>query len=197
MDRVGAIESRIAAIESRFGAPAARAAPSGSGDAFAAALGAAERTAATAPTAQTVAPFAAAPVGAAWSPAMATDPRSLPNGAMPPWALESIGVGDHQLAAGAARAWRSLMDAAARDGVDIGIISSYRTLAQQEHLVRTKGLYSQGGLAAAPGTSNHGWGLAVDVDVDDTGQAWLRANAGRFGFAEDVPREPWHWTYQG
>jgi len=193
MDRIGAIESRIAAIESRFGAPAATVAP-GSGATFAAALGAAEQ--AMTPE-RSVAPLSAAPLTGAWAAPPAADPRSLPNGAMPPWALESIGVGDHQLSAGAARAWRSLMEAAARDGVDIGIISSYRTLAEQEHLVRTKGLYSEGGLAAAPGTSNHGWGLAVDVDVDATGQAWLRANAGRFGFAEDVPREPWHWTYQG
>ncbi|QGG97136.1 hypothetical protein GH723_14760 [Actinomarinicola tropica] len=59
-----------------------------------------------------------------------------------------------------------------------------------------KGLYSQGGLAATPGTSNHGWGLSVDLDLNPASEAWMKANAPRFGFVEDVPREPWHWTYR-
>jgi hypothetical protein len=37
----------------------------------------------------------------------------------------------------------------------------------------------------------------VDVDVDRAGLAWLRANAGRFGFVEANNREPWHWEYHG
>lgn len=63
-------------------------------------------------------------------------------------------------------------------------------------LVRRKGLYSQGGLAASPGTSNHGWGLALDLRLDAKAQAWMRSNAKDFGFVEDVPREPWHWTFR-
>ena len=62
-------------------------------------------------------------------------------------------------------------------------------------LVRRKGLYSQGGLAAKPGTSDHGWGMAVDLNLNANAQRWMRANAGRFGFVEDTPREPWHWAY--
>ena len=84
---------------------------------------------------------------------------------------------------------------AAAEGVDIGVTDSYRPYEEQVDLVRRKGLYSQGGYAAVPGTSPHGWGLAVDVDVTPDGLAWLRANAGRFGFVEAVPREPWHWEY--
>src|SRR5699024_10606009 len=26
-------------------------------------------------------------------------------------------------------------------------------------------------------------------------QAWLKSNAGRFGWVNDVPSEPWHWSY--
>jgi LAS superfamily LD-carboxypeptidase LdcB len=82
-------------------------------------------------------------------------------------------------------------------GVNLGVTDSYRSYDQQVDLARRKGLYSQGGLGATPGASAHGWGLAVDVDVNDQGQAWLRANAGRYGFVEAVPREPWHWEFHG
>ena len=58
-----------------------------------------------------------------------------------------------------------------------------------------------------PGTSNHGWALAVDlcggINVAGTAQsAWMAANAGQFGFVQpDWARqggekpEPWHWEY--
>lgn len=66
--------------------------------------------------------------------------------------------------------------------------------------------------AATPGTSNHGWGLAVDIGIwpGDAGPktkvqgigsykgvvlAWLRANAADFGFFENVKSEPWHWEF--
>ena len=85
--------------------------------------------------------------------------------------------------------------AAARDGVLIGVTDSYRSYAAQVDLARRKGLYQNGGLAAVPGTSQHGWGLAVDVDTNSRGTQWLRANAARFGFAT-IPREPWHWEFR-
>jgi zinc D-Ala-D-Ala carboxypeptidase len=61
-------------------------------------------------------------------------------------------------------------------------------------MVRRKGLDSQGGLGATPGTSKHGWGMAVDLDLSAQAQSWMRANAGRFGFTVD-PRESWHWNF--
>lgn len=125
-----------------------------------------------------------------------TNLRAFGNGQIPPGHLAEIGVGQHRLSADAAAAFKQMRAAASAAGVDIGVTDSYRTLDQQVNLAQRKGLYSKGGLAAEPGTSNHGWGLAVDVDVNPTGQAWLRANGARFGFVEDVPREPWHWTYR-
>ena len=74
--------------------------------------------------------------------------------------------------------------------------SSYRSFDQQVELAGRKGLYSEGGLAAQPGTSKHGWGVAIDADVDARGLAWMRANASRYGFYETTPREPWHWEYR-
>ena len=119
-----------------------------------------------------------------------------PNGRISPDDLTPIG-GGHRLAAPAAPAFEQMAAAAARDGVSLGVNDSYRSFEEQVALARSKGLYSQGGLAATPGTSQHGWGLAVDLDLGPKAQAWMRANGPRFGFHEDVPREPWHWTFQG
>jgi LAS superfamily LD-carboxypeptidase LdcB len=60
--------------------------------------------------------------------------------------------------------------------------------------------------AATPGTSNHGWGLAVDIaeqlDADSEYESisrgfvdWLVANASRFGISAELQSEPWHWRY--
>lgn len=54
--------------------------------------------------------------------------------------------------------------------------------------------------AARPGTSNHGWGLAVDLyglnGYGGTKYQWLNANAGRYGFDDNTPKEAWHWEYE-
>ncbi len=119
------------------------------------------------------------------------------NGKVPEHALSRVGNTGHRLWSPAADALEKMTDAARRDGVTIGITDSYRSYDEQVDLVRRKGLYSQGGLAAKPGTSNHGWGLAVDLDLNSKQQAWMRANGARFGFVEDTPREPWHWGFHG
>ena len=117
------------------------------------------------------------------------------NGRIPRSALEPIGHGSHRLWAPAAAAFRDLHAAAARDGVRLGVTDSYRSYEQQVDVARRKGLYSQGGLAARPGTSDHGWGRSLDLDLDRKALAWMRRHARDHGFVEDVPREPWHWTY--
>lgn len=111
--------------------------------------------------------------------------------------LFPIGDRNHRLAGPAAASWRNLVSAAATDGIDLKITDSYRSYDQQVDLVRRKGLYADGGLAATPGTSNHGWGLAVDADVTDPAtRDWLQINGPRFGWVEAVPREPWHWEFR-
>ena len=118
------------------------------------------------------------------------------NGQVPAEALRPVADTGHRLWAPAANGLQRLIDDAAADGVTVGITDSYRPVAVQERLAREKGLYKDGGLAAVPGTSNHGWGIATDLDLDARGLEWMRANAWRYGFVEDVPREPWHWTYR-
>lgn len=127
------------------------------------------------------------------------------NGELPNADLEPIPVlptesGErHSLNPVAADAYAKMVAAAKADGIEWGITDSYRPLKVQKRLVKEKGLYSQGGLAAAPGTSNHGWGSAVDLDFKkgsgNAAHKWLKNNAEKFGFST-IPREPWHWEHK-
>jgi LAS superfamily LD-carboxypeptidase LdcB len=87
-------------------------------------------------------------------------------------------------------------------GSPLCITDSYRSFAAQvdAHLRKPR-------ITAVPGTSNHGWGLAVDlcggINVFGTAQtAWMQLNAGHFGWvhpdwaqARGQNPEPWHWEY--
>lgn len=117
------------------------------------------------------------------------------NGRLPDELLTSIGDG-HRLATPAAQAYLRMESAARRDGVTIGLTDSYRNYDGQVDIAARLGIYGQGGWAAVPGTSNHGWGLSLDLDLDDGAQGWMRENGWRYGYFEDIPDEPWHWTYR-
>ncbi len=118
------------------------------------------------------------------------------NGRIPAAALTPIGIGNHRLWGPAAESFRQLLQDAAADGIRIGVTDSYRSYDEQVDLAARKGLYSEGGLAARPGTSNHGWGLALDLDLDERALAWMRQHGWMYGFVETVPREPWHWEFR-
>lgn len=93
---------------------------------------------------------------------------------------------------------------AASAGGPLCVTDSYRSYSAQVSLYRSKP-----GLAAVPGTSEHGWGKAVDFcgGIQNTGSAaynWMKANAGKFGwFHPDWAEpsgskpEPWHWEFSG
>jgi LAS superfamily LD-carboxypeptidase LdcB len=125
-----------------------------------------------------------------------TDLAAYGNGRIPESALTKVGNTDHKLWAPAAESLTRMIADAKRDGVTIGITDSYRPYAEQVDLARRKGLYSQGGLAAKPGTSEHGWGMAADLDLNSKALTWMRANAEKYGFDENVPRESWHWAFK-
>lgn len=200
MDGIAVIQSRVATIENRFGVPqpppvegasGAGSRPSPQGiDSFSSVYSNAVRSLVSPTPATRLAPGA---YGRLQPPAELV---AFGNGQIPVTELTSIGVDDHHLHAPAAEAFTLMRSAASAVGVNLGVISSYRDFATQQRLVSEKGLYSRGGMAAAPGTSNHGWGLSLDLDLDAPAQAWMRDNAWKFGFVEDVPREPWHWTYR-
>ena len=56
---------------------------------------------------------------------------------------------------------------------------------------------NNGNLAAKPGTSNHGVGLALDLNSSGSGvYSWLKNNAHAHGFIRTVSSETWHWEYR-
>ena len=129
----------------------------------------------------------------------------------------------HELRAEAAEATEQLFAAAREDGIELRVISAYRSFAYQQELY--EGYAAQHGtdrtneMSARPGHSEHQTGLAIDVDTPDgahtlyqsfgdtqAGQ-WLAAHAHHFGFVIRYPQdahevtgfqyEPWHLRYFG
>lgn len=134
-------------------------------------------------------------IGNAVSGVFASTP-AYPNGELPESALTEIGDG-YRLTPDAAEAFASLRAAADEAGVTMSVNSAYRSYADQVEMVEAYGLLANGGRAAEPGTSEHGWGTAVDLTLDGSALVWIRENAGTYGFAETIPDEPWHWNYVG
>jgi hypothetical protein len=152
------------------------------------------------------------------------DLRNEPNGQLPAGLLTDVAAGArlHHLAG---RAWAALVDAAASAGVALTFTHGgcYRTYQQQETLFleryttdvldrpskmwNGRRWYQRPGvaMAAVPGTSNHGLGLAVDTAIgtspdsarplDDVALGWLLSNAARFGWSWEAQSEPWHIRY--
>jgi len=131
------------------------------------------------------------------------------NGQFPSTMLVNLGwpEADHlRLVPDAAASLNRLAVAFAQHfGKPLYLSDAYRTLAEQKRLKITKGAF-----AAQPGTSNHGWGLAIDmasrINVDGSDEhRWMEANGPYFGWinpwwAENyIPRdgqhEPWHWEF--
>jgi LAS superfamily LD-carboxypeptidase LdcB len=109
----------------------------------------------------------------------------------------------------AAAAWEAMRSTSmAQRGVDLyplGGASAYRTFEQQVELKQMWTARGKPGNAATPGTSNHGWGLAVDAGsgspgVDQTMWKALREIGPNFGWSWDEGQrvgEPWHFRYVG
>ena len=109
----------------------------------------------------------------------------------------------HHLRSDAAGAFNALAKAYTEAfGSKPCITDSYRSYAEQVDVYRRKP-----GLAAKPGTSNHGWGLALDLGcgLQIAGSAqdrWMHANAPKFGWVHPPwaepggsRPEPWHWGF--
>lgn len=189
----GSVVQRAGAAAGLGAAPATSTATA-SGAAFQQALSQATGARALAATAPTGSSASTAST-AVDSEGVPLDLKTYGNGKVPASALKEIGVGQHKLWAPAAEAFGRMQAAARADGVTFGVTDSYRSYEAQVDVARRKGLYKNGGLAAVPGTSQHGWGMALDLKLDGKAQAWMRANAQTFGFDESTPREPWHWSF--
>ncbi|MGH3096004.1 MAG: D-alanyl-D-alanine carboxypeptidase family protein [Streptosporangiales bacterium] len=126
------------------------------------------------------------------------------NGLIPLSALCPLPGGSWYLRADAATAfWRLNAAYSAHFGSNICVNSGYRSLQRQYELYKIK----PPGIAAVPGTSNHGLGLSVDLGcgINIYGSAqfnWMKRRAPSYGFihpswAESAHIEAWHWNYTG
>lgn len=156
------------------------------------------------------------------------DPTTLEQRGLPLQAetprLTCAGLGtdgrDKFLAPPAARAWRSLKSRAAREGIELLLVSGYRSLEFQVALIRGKlarGMSLEQILRvnAPPGYSEHHTGRAMDIGtpncppLDEAFERtpafdWLSRHASHAGFVLSYPKgnregylyEPWHWSWR-
>jgi soluble lytic murein transglycosylase-like protein len=81
--------------------------------------------------------------------------------------------------------------AAARAGVQLTIMSGYRSDAEQARLFAAN---PNPRWVAPPGQSLHRYGTELDLGPP-AAYGWLAANAPRFGFIKRYPWEPWHFGF--
>ena len=90
----------------------------------------------------------------------------------------------------------------ADNGSDLTINEAYRDCTTQ---IRYRKELGEKAAPAPPCISNHGWGLAADIEVGPFGSStynWLKANAHKYGYVHPAWAEPggrnpeqWHWEY--
>jgi len=121
------------------------------------------------------------------------------NGRIPKHLMVDVGGGKLMHPAAAVSWKRMVADAEAATGGTVYIASwqdAYRSFARQV-MFWLRWLSGKGNLAARPGTSNHGWGLAADVIYSNARvKAWIFANAHRYKWRKD-PTEDWHLNFEG
>ena len=123
------------------------------------------------------------------------------------------------LAPRAARAWLGMREIAANVGVELQVVSGFRSVVHQLGILRRKLESGQSieqilQVSAAPGYSEHHSGRAIDITTpgftaleeefeQSVAFAWLSTNAQSHGFRMSYPRgnrhgiayEPWHWCF--
>jgi len=124
---------------------------------------------------------------------------------------------EQRLTPATAAAWQAMQNVAAEDGVELVLVSGFRSVNYQADLIRNKLGAGQEidaimKVNVAPGFSQHHTGNAVDIATpgfkplveefeESPAFSWLRDNAIQFGFTMSYPRdnpegiayEPWHW----
>ncbi|MFM7550011.1 MAG: D-alanyl-D-alanine carboxypeptidase family protein [Cyanobacteriota bacterium] len=147
----------------------------------------------------------------------------FPYGQAPAVQLVEIGAGQ-RLHRDAARELLAMLEAARADGVNLVVLSAFRSRDDQQALFfdvkaqRNQSARERARVSAPPGYSEHSTGYAVDLgdaaapvtnlaeSFDGTAAfAWLKTNAHRHHFilsfppnnAQGVSYEPWHWRFEG
>jgi hypothetical protein len=121
--------------------------------------------------------------------------------------LKSTGVGNNKLQKEAADGFiKMYSDMPENIKKSVKFTDGYRPLKVQcnifdfDHYEKTgkrrkKG--TAGTPVATPGSSNHGWGRAIDISPDNV-QKWIKENGPKYGWCwGEVKSEPWHFTFCG
>jgi len=90
-----------------------------------------------------------------------------------------------------ALAFDRMAAAAAADGVDLIVVSGFRSNAEQARLFAA---HPDPKWVARPGTSLHRLGTELDLGPSSA-YGWLARNAGRFHFTQRYSWEPWHYGF--
>ncbi|MDY7232740.1 M15 family metallopeptidase [Hyalangium rubrum] len=110
-----------------------------------------------------------------------------------------VGNGKY-MRADAAKNFMAMQKAAKAAGINLTATSGFRSMEEQKVLYQ-KYLNGTGNLAAKPGYSNHQNGISMDIGgiggYNTKAYNWLKNNAAKYGFKNDVAGEHWHWTYKG
>ncbi|MFC6508546.1 D-alanyl-D-alanine carboxypeptidase family protein [Promicromonospora citrea] len=136
--------------------------------------------------------------------AMAEAAKGYGNGEIPSDVLCSVSFAHGERLRCDAAAALEKLNRGFRDafGRNFDLTDGYRSYGEQIAVASARG-----GLAAVPGTSNHGFGQAVDLSggIESFGtaeHAWMVAHADRYGWrhpgwaqAGGSKPEPWHWEY--
>jgi hypothetical protein len=116
------------------------------------------------------------------------------NGRLSDSQLKNVGDG-FKLWTPAANSYLKMKEAAKRDGVYFELSDGYRTYQDQ---VEMKKKYGKD--AAQPGTSKHGWGIAIDISSPGS-REWIVKNGRKYGWIRPSWAswfyEPWHFEYIG
>ena len=91
----------------------------------------------------------------------------------------------------AAQAFARMASAAARVGLDLVVVSGFRSDAEQAALFAA---HPDPRWVAPPGQSLHRCATELDLGPDSA-YGWLAANAARFGFQKRYEWEPWHFGF--
>ncbi|MGB2926976.1 MAG: M15 family metallopeptidase [Limnothrix sp.] len=120
--------------------------------------------------------------------------------------------------------YQQMRDAARRDGINLLLISGFRSVEEQQYLFfevkeqRGQDTTKRAEVSAPPRHSEHHTGYAIDLgdgnvpatnlspNFEETAAfRWLQNNAARYSFELSFPRdnpqgiayEPWHWRFVG
>lgn len=114
--------------------------------------------------------------------------------------IHTVTVSGHPVEKRTADAFYVMAKAASQAGVNITVVSGFRSMSEQQYLYHcyTSCSCNSCNLAARPGYSNHQSGHALDLNTSSHGvYNWLANHAAHYGFKRTVSSEPWHWEWWG